>query len=96
MAAVFDIGDVAYIQCVVTNSGGTLIDPSEVILYLAPPSGAVGTYSYSSGSVTRQSAGTFSYNGTVTQSGYHNVRWVGTGAANFGDQSRFFARETNT
>ena len=96
MAAVFDIGDVAYIQCVVTNSGGTLIDPSEVLLYLAPPSGAVGTYTYSSGSVTRPAVGSFAYNGTITLAGYHNVRWVGTGAANFGDQSRFFAREVNT
>ena len=96
MAAIFDVGDVAYIQCVVTNSGGTLIDPTEVLLYLAPPSGAVGTYAYSLGQVSRPSVGTFSYNGTVTASGYWNVRWLGTGAADFGDQSRYFARRVNT
>jgi hypothetical protein len=96
MAAVFDIGDVAGIQTVVKNAGGTLINPSEVLLYLAPPSGAVGTYTLSGGQVANPSTGTFSYNGTVTQAGYHNVRWVGTGAADFGDQSRFFARTKNT
>lgn len=95
-AAIFDIGDVARIQTVITTSAGVLIDPSEVLLYLAQPSGTVGTYTYSAGAVQRQSAGTFYYNGTVTQAGYHNVRWVGTGAADFGDQSRFFVRTRNT
>lgn len=96
MAAAFDIGDVAYIQTVVTNSGGTVVDPSEVLLYLAQPSGAVGTYALSAGQIAHPSVGTFSYNGTVTESGYWNVRWVGTGAADFGDQSRYFARQRNT
>jgi hypothetical protein len=95
MAASFDIGDVVRIQTVVTNAGGTLIDPSETILYLHAPSGAVGTYTYSSGSVIQQSTGTYYYNGTVSASGYWNVRWVGTGAADFGDQSRYFVRQTN-
>lgn len=95
MAAVFDIGDVVRIQTAVTDSGGTLVDPSEVLLYLHMPSGSVGTYTYSSGSVSRQSAGTYYYNGTATASGYWNTRWVGTGAADFGDQSRYFVRRTN-
>ena len=96
MAAIFDIGDVAYIQTVVTNSVGSVVDPSEVLLYLAPPTGAVGTYTLSAGQVGHPSTGTFYYNGTVTQAGYHNVRWVGTGAADFGDQSRYFVRRRNT
>ena len=95
MATAFDIGDVAYIQTVVTNSGGTVVDPSEVLLYLSPPSGAVGTYTLSGGQVGHPSTGTFYYNGTVTAAGYWNVQWVGTGAADFGDQSRFFARTRN-
>ena len=96
MAASFDVGDVARIQTVVTNSGGTLVDPSEVLLYLAPPTGSVGTYTYSGGAVQKQSTGTYYYNGTVTAAGYWNVRWVGTGAADFADQSRYFARTINT
>jgi hypothetical protein len=95
MAASFDIGDVVRIQTVVTNAGGTLVDPSETILYLHIPSGSVGTYTYSGGAVQKQSQGTYYYNGTVTESGYHNARWVGTGAADFGDQSRYFVRQTN-
>ena len=95
MASVFDIGDVVQIQAVVTNASGVLTDPSEVLLYLQLPSGAVGTYTYSAGQITRPSAGTFRYNGTATASGYYNVRWVGTGAADFGDQSRYFVRQTN-
>lgn len=91
-----DVGDVAYIQNVFTNSTGGTVDPSEVILYLSPPSGSVGTYTYSAGSITRQSQGTYYYNGTVTTAGYWNVRWVGTGAAVAASQDRFFARGTNT
>ena len=95
MAASFDIGDVARIQVVVTNAGGTLVDPTEVILYLHAPSGSVGTYKYSTAQVQKQSTGTYYYNGTVTESGYHNSRWVGTGAADFADQSRYFVRQIN-
>ena len=95
MASSFDIGDVVRIQVVVTTSAGVLVDPTEVSLYLHPPTGAVGTYTYSAGQVQRQSLGTFYYNGTVTASGYYNTRWVGTGAADFGDQSRYFVRQTN-
>lgn len=96
MAASFDIGDVVLIQTVVTTSAGVLVNPSEVLLYLAPPGGAVGTYTLSAGQVSNPSVGTFRYNGTVTSAGYHNVRWVGTGAADFADQSRYFARTRNT
>ncbi len=91
-----DIGDVVSIQNVFTTAAGALVDPTEIILYLAPPSGAVGTYTYSAAQITRQSAGSYSYNGTVTQAGYHNIRWVGTGAAVAAEQSRYFARGTNT
>lgn len=91
-----DVGDVVRIQNVFTNASGGTVDPTEVILYLAPPSGAVGTYKYSAAEVARQSQGSFYYNGTVTASGYYNVRWVGTGAAVAASQDRFFAREVNT
>ena len=91
-----DVGDVVRIQNVFTDASGGTVDPTEVILYLAPPSGAVGTYKYSASEVTRQSQGSFYYNGTITASGYWNVRWVGTGAAVAAEQSRFFANEVNT
>ncbi len=91
-----DIGDVVYIQNVFTNATGGTVDPTEIILYLAPPSGAVGTYKYSAAEVVKASQGSYYYNGTVTASGYWNVRWVGTGAANAAEQSRFFARGSNT
>ena len=91
-----DVGAVIAHQMVFTNSSGGTVDPSEVILYLAPPTGAVGTYTYSGGNVTRLAQGSYSYNGTVTQAGYHNIRWLGTGAAVAAEQRRFFARSTNT
>lgn len=90
-----DVGDVAHIQNVFTDTTGGTVDPSEVILYLALPSGSVGTYTYSAGQVSRQSQGSYYYNGTVTASGYWNARWVGTGAAVAAAQDRFFARGTN-
>lgn len=92
-----DVGDVVRIQNVFTNSTGGTVDPTEVILYLAPPNGAaVGTYTYSGNAVQKQSQGTYYYNGTITASGYFNVRWVGTGAAVAAAQDRFFSREINT
>lgn len=91
-----DVGDVVRIQNVFTNATGGTIDPTEVILYWQAPSGIVGTYTYSLAQVSRQSQGTFYYNGTIAESGYYQVRWVGTGAAVAASQDRFFAREVNT
>lgn len=91
-----DVGDVVRIQNVFTNATGGTIDPTEVILYWQLPSGSVGTYLYSTAQVTRQSQGSYYYNGTVAASGYHNIRWNGTGAAVAAAQDRFFAREVNT
>lgn len=96
MAFVCDIGDVAVIQTVFTTSAGATVDPSEVILYLKTPSGTVGTYTRSAAQVSNPAVGTYRYNGTITESGYWSVRWVGTGAAVAADQSRFFARSVNT
>ena len=95
MAFSCDVGDVAYIVCTFTNAGGTLIDPTTITLYLQQPTGSVGTYTYAGGDDTRPAAGTYTYNGTATEAGYWDVRWVGTGAADFADQSRYFAREIN-
>lgn len=91
-----DVGDVVRIQNVFTNASGGTVDPSEVILYLQSPAGAVGTYKYSMAELSRQSQGTYYYNGTVALAGYHNIRWQGTGAAVAAAQDRFFAREINT
>lgn len=91
-----DVGDVVRIQNVFTNASGGTVDPTEVILYLQSPSGSVGTYEYSLAEVSRQSQGSFYYNGTVDAAGYWNVRWVGTGAAVAAAQDRFFARTVNT
>ena len=96
MAFACDVGDVVQIQTVFTTAAGATVDPTEVVLYLRSPSGSVGTYTYSAGAVTRPAQGTFRYNGTTTESGYHSVRWIGTGAANAADQSRYFARQINT
>jgi hypothetical protein len=91
-----DIGDVPRIKVVFTDDAGAVVDPTTIVLYLKPPTGAVGTYTYAAGDVTRQAAGTYYYQGTVTQAGYYNTRWIGAGAAVAAEQSRFFARGSNT
>lgn len=91
-----DVGDVSRIQVVFTNSSGGTVDPTEVILYLKTPDAAVGTYTYSGGVVQKQSQGTYFYNGTITQVGYHHVYWRGTGAAVAAETSRFYARGSYT
>lgn len=94
---VCDVGDVVRLQNVFTDAatGGT-VDPSEVLLYLRRPDATVGTYSYSAGDVARLAQGSYSYNGTITQTGYHTVYWRGTGAAVAAAQDRFFARGSYT
>lgn len=96
MAFTCDVGDVPQIKCVFTDATGAPIDPTTIVLYLAAPSGSVGTYTYASGNVAKQSTGTYTYNGTATMAGYWNVRWVGDGAAVAAEQSRYFVRGTNT
>lgn len=90
-----DVGDVPAIKTVFTDANGTVIDPTTITLYLKPPTGAVGTYTYASGSVSKLSAGTYSYNGTATAAGYWSVRWVGDGAAVAAEQSIYFVRSVN-
>ena len=90
-----DVGDVPQIQVIFTNSVGTVVDPTTITLYLAAPTGTIGTYTYPA-DVVKQSTGTYTYNGTATSAGYWNVRWVGAGAAVAAQQSRYFARELNT
>lgn len=96
MAFSCDVGDIPYIVCTFTNSVGTVIDPTTITLYLEQPSGSVGTHTYASGSIIRAASGTYTYNGTATEAGYWNVRWVGNGAAVAAQQGRYFVREVNT
>lgn len=91
-----DVGDVLRLQAVFTNSSGGTADPTTIALYLRVPTGSVGTYTYASGAVSRQSQGTYYYNGTASMAGYYNVRWVADGAVVTAEQSRFFVRGTNT
>jgi hypothetical protein len=91
-----DVGDVPQIKVVWTTAAGVAVDPTTITLYLRVPSGSVGTYTYASGSVAKLSTGTYTYNGTVTQAGYHNVRWVADGSAVAAQQDRYYAREVNT
>lgn len=92
----FDVGDVVQHQTVFTTTAGAVVDPTEVILYLRNPVGAVGTYKYSAGDITTPASGTYRYNGTTTMPGEYNVRWWGTGAAVATEQSRYFVRPVNT
>jgi hypothetical protein len=60
--------------------GGAAVDPSDVKLYIKPPSGAVQTLSFSSSQITRQSLGNFSYDLLVNAVGNFKYKWQGTGA----------------
>ena len=96
MAFSCDVGDIPYIACTFTNAAGAVIDPTTITLYLEQPNGTVGTYTYASGSVAKLSTGTYTFNGTATEAGYWNCRWVGDGAAVAAQQGRYFVRGVNT
>lgn len=91
-----DVGDVPQLKIIWTDINGAVVDPTTITLYLQAPSGAVGTYTYASGSVAKVSAGTYTYNGTATAPGYWDVRWVADGSAVAAEQSRYFVRGVNT
>jgi hypothetical protein len=89
-----DIGDVALIKCIFTNTSGAAIDPTTITLYLTQPSGSIGTYTYANGDIAKLSTGTYTYNGTAGLAGYYTGRWVGDGAAVAAERSRYFVRGT--
>lgn len=58
---------------------GQLLDPTAIFLFLTPPSGPQQEINFSSGGLTRVSAGIYTYVFTPTLSGTWVGTWQGTG-----------------
>lgn len=91
-----DVGDIPYITVVFVDANGAVIDPTETTLYLKRPDATIGTYTYSSGSVSKVASGTYAFNGTATMPGYWTAYWQGSGAAVAAETARYFVRGSFT
>jgi len=98
----YDAGDPVRLVGTFTNVGGTLTDPTTIALRIWPPAqfGGVtpGTlaYDYASGSIVRQSAGSYTFDINPLPSGTPGVwrySYVGSGALNAVFQGAFAVRQ---
>jgi hypothetical protein len=60
---------------------GTPTDPTTVALAITDPTGALTTYTWAGGTVTRDSAGVFHKDVTCSTAGEWQYQWTGTGTA---------------
>lgn len=64
-----------------TVIGSTPTDPTDVKLYVKPPTGAVQTYTYLLSQVIKDSTGMYHYDVLVNAIGTWAYKWQGTGSA---------------
>lgn len=89
-----DVGDVAQVD-ILTTSGGTLENPTTLVVKVQTPSGTVTTYTYGTDSeLTRSATGTHQLLHPLTAQGTHQVRAITTGKAG-AEPGSFFVRPNN-
>lgn len=87
---VYDVGDGIELFTVVTNAGGTLVDPGALYVVVEPPGQSGTVYAYPA-SVTREALGSYYYGLTLGSAGYWTYRWVGS-APSVSEEGRLFVR----
>lgn len=83
----YDIGDLVTLTATLTNTAGTLSDPTSVTLTVRKPDGSSSTVSN-----TRSSTGVYTADVTIDQAGEWNYRWEGTGALVVAEEGQFYVR----
>lgn len=63
-----------------TNSTGTPVDPTDVVLQIHRPNGTVNQYKYSLAQVTKNGVGNYSKQVVLDTAGEFVYRWTGTGS----------------
>lgn len=91
-----DIGDRPVITASFTSVAGVATDPTTVTFKHKLPSGTETSYVYGiADEVTKTATGVFTFTvPTITASGIHYVRSVGTGALATASESEFVVRNT--
>lgn len=88
----YDIGDLVRVSVAFTNSGGTAVDPSSVVLKYVAPGGTAITRTYGEvGEVQKDSTGAYHYDIDTTDGrrGEWWYKWYGTGTAQAMVKGRF-------
>jgi hypothetical protein len=68
---------------------GVATDPTTVTLKVRTPSGAVSTYTYAGGGVTKDATGVYRRDVSATEPGRWLYRWEGTGTAEAAEEGSF-------
>lgn len=88
----YDIGDLVRVSVAFTNSGGTAVDPSSVVLKYVAPGGTAIMRTYGVvGEVEKDATGQYHYDIDTTggNPGEWWYKWSGTGAAQATAKGRF-------
>ena len=89
---IYDIQDIARLTGTFTDISSNYIDPTTVTCFVETPDNNVQSFTYSSGSVVKQSTGIYYYDFTITMSGIHTYRFEGTGVCQAGAETAFTVR----
>lgn len=89
-----DVGDVVKVTGEFRNTAGALTDPATITLKVKPWTESPVTYTYADGEITRESAGIYSKNLTITSSGRWHYRFIGTGAVAAAEEEYFIVENT--
>lgn len=96
MPNVYDIGQEIRLWGTFADTAGTAVDPGTVHLLFIPAGGPGTTYSYASGSISRQATGTYYFDYIATAGGYWYWGWQGSGTITTTDYGRDFIRYMGT
>jgi hypothetical protein len=93
----YDKGDLVRISGSFVNASDVATDPTEAVLRVKAPDKTTTvcrwpTPGAGESALTRDSAGAFHVDLSITQSGYWTYRWEGTGAVQSADEATLYAR----
>lgn len=80
MSGPYDIGTLVQMAAQFSAPGGSPADPTDVVLYVKPPSGPTQQYTFSGAQVQKNGVGNFFYNLLANISGTWTYKFQGTGA----------------
>lgn len=87
-----NIGDLLRIQAVFKNLNGVITDPTSVSLKIVTPDGVTTTKVYGTDiEVVKSDTGTYYWDYTIAQKGFHRYWAVGTGLVQAVEESTFRA-----
>ena len=92
----YDLGDLVRCSAAFTNSAGTALDPTAVIVKVKAPDGTVTTYTYGTDpEVVRDSAGNYHIDVDADASGTWYYRFHATGTGQSADEAAFFIQPSS-